>query len=172
MAEYEHCFITFAILKSLSQFCERCCQIYCGIKFSLDHGKRFLKFCLFIAGFGNVILKTNMGRVCAVLYAVVGIPLTVLLYVEIGRFLSEQMCELVLRLYALCHPQHEELSGKNATIISTVFIFTTGTISFIFLPSLVIQILEEGWTYLEACYFAFTTIATIGFGDYVAGETN
>ena len=133
--------------------------------------KQFLKFWLSIAGFGNVILKTNIGRVSAVLYAVVGIPLTVLLYVEIGRFLSEHMCELVLRLYALYHPQEEELSGKTATIISTTFIFTIGTMSFILLPSLVIQILEEGWTYSEACYFAFTTIATIGFGDYVAGNT-
>ena len=112
-----------------------------------------------------------MGRLCSVLYAVVGIPLSVLLYMEIGRFLSEQMCELILRLYEHCYPQRE-LSGKSATIISTVFVLTTGSISFIFLPSLVIHILEEGWTYLEACYFAFTTIATIGFGDYVAGKTN
>ena len=31
---------------------------------------------------------------------------------------------------------------------------------------------EEGWTFLIGCYFCFTTISTIGFGDYVFGKKN
>ena len=27
----------------------------------------------------------------------------------------------------------------------------------------------EGWSYAEALYYAFITVTTIGFGDYVAG---
>ena len=28
----------------------------------------------------------------------------------------------------------------------------------------------EGWTYLDACYFSFVTLSTIGFGDLVPGN--
>ena len=37
---------------------------------------------------------------------------------------------------------------------------------FLLLGSLVYHLLE-GWTYLEALYFSFTTLTTIGFGDYL-----
>lgn len=28
----------------------------------------------------------------------------------------------------------------------------------------------EGWSFREGFYFAFVTLSTIGFGDYVVGE--
>lgn len=28
----------------------------------------------------------------------------------------------------------------------------------------------EGWSYMESFYFAFITLSTVGFGDYVIGE--
>lgn len=28
----------------------------------------------------------------------------------------------------------------------------------------------EGWSYVESFYFAFITLSTVGFGDYVIGE--
>lgn len=29
----------------------------------------------------------------------------------------------------------------------------------------------EGWSYVESFYFAFITLSTVGFGDYVIGES-
>ena len=29
---------------------------------------------------------------------------------------------------------------------------------------------QDGWTFLVSCYFCFTTISTIGFGDFVFGQ--
>lgn len=40
---------------------------------------------------------------------------------------------------------------------------------FLCLPSLFFQI-TEGWSYSEGIYFAFITLSTIGFGDYVVGK--
>jgi hypothetical protein len=28
----------------------------------------------------------------------------------------------------------------------------------------------EGWTFVESFYYAFVTLTTIGFGDFVAGN--
>lgn len=45
-----------------------------------------------------------------------------------------------------------------------------GFLLLIFLPSVAIMIFE-GWDYDVAVYYAFVTLTTIGFGDYVAGKS-
>jgi len=47
----------------------------------------------------------------------------------------------------------------------------TGILEFLCLPSLFFQI-TEGWSYSEGIYFAFITLSTIGFGDYVVGKAD
>lgn len=44
-----------------------------------------------------------------------------------------------------------------------------GFVMFIFFPAFLFSH-YEGWSYEEAVYYAFVTLTTIGFGDYVAGE--
>lgn len=46
-----------------------------------------------------------------------------------------------------------------------------GILVFLCLPSLFFQI-TEGWSYSEGIYFAFITLSTIGFGDYVVGKAD
>lgn len=46
-----------------------------------------------------------------------------------------------------------------------------GILVFLCLPSLFFQI-TEGWSYSEGIYFAFITLSTIGFGDYVVGKVD
>merc|ERR1719172_407961 len=50
--------------------------------------------------------------------------------------------------------------NKQAAMLVSLFAV------FLLLGSLVFHVLE-GWTYLEALYFSFTTLTTIGFGDYL-----
>ena len=45
-----------------------------------------------------------------------------------------------------------------------------GSIVFILLPAIIFRFVEVSWTYLDAVYFAFITLTTIGFGDLVAGK--
>lgn len=45
-----------------------------------------------------------------------------------------------------------------------------GLTFFIFLPSTIISVFE-GWEYDVSVYYAFVTLTTIGFGDYVAGKS-
>ena len=46
-----------------------------------------------------------------------------------------------------------------------------GTIVFLVLPAFVIMEIEN-WRYLDAVYYTFVTLFTIGFGDFVAGSTS
>lgn len=44
-----------------------------------------------------------------------------------------------------------------------------GTLLILILPPMVFSHVE-GWSFSEGFYFAFITLSTIGFGDYVVGE--
>lgn len=46
----------------------------------------------------------------------------------------------------------------------------SGLLLFLLLPPLLFSHME-GWSYLEGFYFSFITLSTVGFGDYVIGET-
>lgn len=53
------------------------------------------------------------------------------------------------------------LAGSSALL--------SGLLLFLLLPPLLFSHME-GWNYMEGFYFAFVTLSTVGFGDYVIGE--
>lgn len=46
-----------------------------------------------------------------------------------------------------------------------------GFLLFVFVPAVIFTWLED-WNYLQAVYYAFITLSTIGFGDFTAGGEN
>lgn len=54
------------------------------------------------------------------------------------------------------------LAGSSALL--------SGLLLFLLLPPLLFSHME-GWSYVEGFYFAFITLSTVGFGDYVIGES-
>lgn len=46
---------------------------------------------------------------------------------------------------------------------------TIGSICFVLVPGILIANLEK-WYYIDAIYYVFITLFTIGFGDFVAGN--
>ena len=65
------------------------------------------------------------------------------------------------------HPQDPTkarwLAGSGALL--------SGLLLFLLLPPLLFSHME-GWSYVEGFYFAFITLSTVGFGDYVIGENS
>lgn len=62
----------------------------------------------------------------------------------------------------------EKRVSKVFIALGTIFYIMVGFIIFIFLPAIVFTQIEN-WTYLEGVYYAFITLTTIGFGDFVSG---
>ena len=56
-------------------------------------------------------------------------------------------------------------------LVFQVFVYLIfGHVIFILIPAIALSQIESNWDYLDAVYFAFITLTTIGFGDFVAGK--
>ena len=127
-------------------------------------GCAYTKMNLF-AGYGNIVPKTVQGRLFCVLYALIGIPGTCLTLKSIGDKITELFTKLITnfekRVLKRSHlTQKVELKVAMTTIVVTVLCLLP-------LMGLLVYLRHKGWSYIECFYFTFTTLSTIGFGDYL-----
>ncbi|XP_030643229.1 potassium channel subfamily K member 16-like [Chanos chanos] len=113
-------------------------------------------------GYGNLSPSTMSGQVFCVFYALFGIPLNL-------AFLNHLSKCLTLHLQRLERGVISAVPRKKFAEVLVVGLFLiTGSVLFLVIPPLTFSYVE-GWTYCEAFYYAFITLSTIGFGDYVVG---
>ncbi|XP_057208470.1 potassium channel subfamily K member 5b isoform X2 [Triplophysa rosa] len=113
-------------------------------------------------GYGNVAPKSAGGRVFCILYGLCGIPLCLTWISELGTFFAGRAKRLSQVLL------HKGLIAKKVQFVCTAIFLLWGFLVHLIIPSFVFMCFEN-WTYLEGLYFSFTTMTTVGFGDYVAG---
>ncbi|XP_040415540.1 potassium channel subfamily K member 16-like isoform X1 [Cygnus olor] len=114
-------------------------------------------------GYGTLRPKTAAGQIFCVFFALFGIPLNIVFLHRVGKMLSLLCKKLGKFLY------EKGMRKKKIKFLTLLFFLATGILVFLCLPSLFFQI-TEGWSYSEGIYFAFITLSTIGFGDYVVGK--
>lgn len=144
-------------------------------------------------GFGYVCPTTRNGRLFAVIYCLIGIPLTLVTIANLAKFISETAFRIHYRALATWirfknrkklergeeRGQHifnddmneQELLDKVRLVrfpSIVVFIFA---ILYGFSASFIIY-QRERWTYLETLYFTFISILTVGFGDFRPSSDN
>ncbi|KAF0044811.1 hypothetical protein F2P81_003969 [Scophthalmus maximus] len=113
-------------------------------------------------GYGNLSPSTVSGQVFCVFYALCGIPLNLAFLKQLGKCLTIRLGRLKKGMVSVVpHKQTVE-----ALALSLFFI--SGSLLFLVIPPLLFSYVE-GWTFGEGFYFAFITLSTIGFGDYVVG---
>nr|XP_033794269.1 potassium channel subfamily K member 17 [Geotrypetes seraphini] len=122
-------------------------------------------FCVTVVttiGYGNLSPSTTGGQIFCIFYALVGIPLNLILLNRIGQWMSNWVhrCSNVLGK-KLSRP-------KTAKVLTSLCALGLGLLLFFFLPPLMFTSIED-WNYSEGIYYAFITLSTIGFGDYVIG---
>lgn len=83
---------------------------------------------------------------------------------------STLLLSISFRLSTFRPAQLSEERQQSSSFIAgaTVIYIALGFLVFIFLPSALLSYLE-GWTYVDAVYYSYITLTTIGFGDLVPG---
>lgn len=107
------------------------------------------------------------GKVFCIVYAAIGIPLTLIMFTA----LVERLMILTEKLLIFLT---DKLGRTQKTLhirllhVSIIFIFVITTIFII--PSTIFFFLETDWNYLDAFYYCFISMTTIGLGDYIPGD--
>ncbi|XP_058150918.1 potassium channel, subfamily K, member 16-like [Dasypus novemcinctus] len=110
-------------------------------------------------GYGLISPRTADGQMFCVVFAAIGIPLSIIFFKVVGKSISlpyEKFGDYL---------EHKGIKEKNANRWKALLFIVTGSLLFLVLPPFVFMSLEN-WTYVEGIYYTFTTISTIGFGDY------
>ncbi|XP_013999468.1 potassium channel subfamily K member 3a [Salmo salar] len=113
-------------------------------------------------GYGHAAPSTDGGKVFCMLYALLGIPLTLVMFQSLGERINTLVRYLLHRLKNCLGMRRTEVSMVNMVAIGFISCMSTlcvGALSFSHF---------EGWSFFHAFYYCFITLTTIGFGDYVA----
>ena len=110
-------------------------------------------------GYGNVVPSNSGSQAFCCFYAVVGIPLTLVMLWAVG----DKLNRLASRLDQHITRRRPRMSrvGRSACI------FLFGAIFFLFIPAAIFSA-AQGWSFGISFYYGMITLLTIGFGDYVA----
>ncbi|XP_074039309.1 open rectifier K[+] channel 1 isoform X2 [Leptinotarsa decemlineata] len=137
-------------------------------KWDFYHSLFFVITVVSTIGYGNLAPTTMFTRVFMIFYGLIGISMNGIVMVTLGEYFGKSFKKLYRRWKSL---NIEKNSAKLGLIGQIILYAVPGLTFFIFLPSTIISFFE-GWNYDVAVYFAFVTLTTIGFGDYVAGVQN
>ncbi|NP_001350985.1 Potassium channel domain-containing protein [Caenorhabditis elegans] len=146
-------------------------------------------------GYGNIVPVTPLGRLACVLFALFGAPIAIITIGDLGKFLSE--CTIWLykhmrkgsarldsawkRFRGLEDSISDDLESasknQDSSILdmdmdeidkSEVPVLMVFTIILLYIAfgGILFSILED-WSYMDAFYYSFISLTTIGFGDIV-----
>ena len=102
-----------------------------------------------------------------IIYAAIGIPLTLIMFTALVERLTLVTNRLQDWLAARLGPTHKPVHLR----LLHVSIIITFTIGFLFLiPSAIFMVVEDDWNYLDAFYYCFISLTSIGLGDYIPGD--
>ncbi|XP_049612437.1 potassium channel subfamily K member 3a [Syngnathus scovelli] len=113
-------------------------------------------------GYGHAAPSTDEGKAFCMIYALFGIPLTLVMFQSVGERINTFVRFLLHRLKKCLGMRRTEVSMFNMVTVGFISCMSTlcaGALAFSQF---------EGWTFFHAFYYCFITLTTIGFGDYVA----
>nr|XP_012319720.1 potassium channel subfamily K member 16 isoform X1 [Aotus nancymaae] len=113
-------------------------------------------------GYGNLAPSTEAGQVFCVFYALLGIPLNVIFLNHLGTGLRAHLAPIE-------RWEDQPRRSQLLRVLGLALFLTLGTLVILIFPPMVFSHVE-GWSFGEGFYFAFITLSTIGFGDYVVGH--
>ncbi|XP_068604907.1 potassium channel subfamily K member 15 [Brachionichthys hirsutus] len=117
-------------------------------------------------GYGHAAPGTDAGKVFCMFYAVLGIPLTLVMFQSLGERMNT-FVRCLLHLTKKClRLRRTGVSMENMVLVG--FLSCMGTLC----VGAAAFSHFEGWSFFHAYYYCFITLTTIGFGDFVALQKN
>jgi len=112
-------------------------------------------------GYGHSTPLTVGGKVFCMWYALAGIPLGLVMFQSIGERLN-MFVAIMLRSMRRCLGRR-----PSVTYVDLIWVASAAGTLLIIGGATVFQRFEN-WTFFDSLYYCFTTLTTIGFGDFVA----
>ncbi|GCC37555.1 hypothetical protein chiPu_0016059 [Chiloscyllium punctatum] len=116
--------------------------------------------------YGHAAPGTNAGKAFCMFYAVLGIPLTLVMFQSLGERMNTFVRYLLKRIKKCLGMKKTEVSMEN--MVTVGFFSCLGTLC---IGAAAFAHFED-WTFFHAYYYCFITLTTIGFGDFVALQNN
>ncbi|KAJ3590635.1 hypothetical protein NHX12_008585 [Muraenolepis orangiensis] len=116
-------------------------------------------------GYGHSTPLSDTGKAFSILYAVIGVPFTMLV---LTASVQRLMYPLVYAPVALF--QRSGLGPRPASTVHFALLLFVLALCFYVAPAFVFSTIEGSWSYLDAVYFCFMSLSTVGLGDFVPGE--
>ncbi|XP_029133164.2 potassium channel subfamily K member 15-like [Labrus bergylta] len=113
-------------------------------------------------GYGHAAPRTDAGKTFCMFYAVLGIPLTLVMFQSLGERINTFVRYLLSRAKQGLGLQVTEVSMGNMVLVGLLSCASTLCIGAAAFSHF------EDWTFFNAYYYCFITLTTIGFGDFVA----
>ncbi|XP_071445275.1 potassium channel subfamily K member 4-like [Hetaerina americana] len=119
-------------------------------------------------GYGHVTPLSKGGKIFCMVYATLGIPLTlVLLTALVERLTSGPSSSLLRAINSRLGHLYPPFTLRLLHL--TLLLLLLAPLLF-FIPAGIFSKLEPTWDYLDALYYCFISLTTIGLGDYVPGD--
>ncbi|XP_054473339.1 potassium channel subfamily K member 15-like [Anoplopoma fimbria] len=113
-------------------------------------------------GYGHAAPRTDAGKAFCMFYAVLGIPLTLVMFQSLGERINTFVRYLLRRAKQGLGLRKTEVSMGNMVLVGLLSCMSTLCIGAAAFSHF------EDWTFFNAYYYSFITLTTIGFGDFVA----
>ncbi|KAL6111898.1 uncharacterized protein ACO6RY_08777 [Pungitius sinensis] len=113
-------------------------------------------------GYGHAAPRTVAGKAFCMFYAVLGIPLTLVMFQSLGERINTAVRHLLRRAKRGLGLRETGVSMGNMVLVGLLSCMSTlclGGAAFSYF---------EDWTFFNSYYYCFVTLTTIGFGDFVA----
>ncbi|XP_073497556.1 potassium channel subfamily K member 6 [Phyllobates terribilis] len=117
-------------------------------------------------GYGYTTPLTDSGKAFCIFYALFGVPFTMLMLSAVVQRLMSTFTYQPILYFQL----HRGFDRKKVTRVHFVILALAVLILFLVVPSAIFSSIESTWSFLDAFYFCFISLCTIGLGDYVPGE--
>ncbi|CAH0388257.1 unnamed protein product [Bemisia tabaci] len=118
--------------------------------------------------YGHVTPLSKEGKLFCMAYAVVGIPMTLIMLTAVVERLmlpTRSLLEwLQRRLGRVYRPLGVRLIHLTLLVVFRVTVF-------MLIPAGVFAYIEPEWDYLDSLYYCFISLTTIGLGDYIPGDS-